>query len=426
MNAEAKDTAQKTNRIHEQRGAALLTVLMLSTLLLTMCGVLILMTGMTARTAIDSTSEMQAYYSAEAGVQECLNVLRGNIAPNAAMPAGTQINFRNAVKSSTSNLPTDAASAFPCGNCRLSGWLNYNYPSAAADRVALTSSYAPQTGLAFSVLVSDPDQIPEASGPPYRLLFHVTGYGPKGSIKNLEVIVNSSSFNYNAPATIMMRGADDCSALNFNIGDSNAKDYSGLDHAVPSTGTLPAFGATCAGNETNEQTAITKGPTVANPQTQTFGNSALPPWLQSADSARAFLADQKANATYLGRYFSSFSGYSGSDAAPAFTFVDGDCTLSGGAGLLIVTGNLTLNGTPNFDGLVLVLGAGSVTRNGAGNGNIYGAMSVAKFDAVGPGGFLAPTFDTSGGGNSTMQYDSSWVRKALDMSGPRAQGIHEY
>ena len=420
MNAEAKNKAQ-TNGIHDQRGAALLTVLMLSTLLLTMCGVLILVTGMSARTAIDSTAEMQAYYSAEAGVQRCLNVLRGNISPNAAMPAGTQINFRNAVKSSTSNLPSDTAPGY-----RLSGWLNYDYTGSNPNRVTLTPTYTPQTGLAFSVDIRDPDNIPEATGPPYRLLLHVTGYGPKGSIKNLEVIVNSSSFNYNAPATIMMRGADDCSALNFSIGDSNAKNYSGLDHAVPSTGTLPAFGATCGGNETNEQTAITKGATVANPQTQTFGNSALPPWLQSADSARAFLADQKANAIYLGRYFSSFSGYSGSDAAPAFTFVDGDCSLDGGAGLLIVTGNLTMNGNPNFDGLVLVLGAGSVNRDGGGNGNIYGAMSVAKFDAVGPGGFLAPTFNTNGGGNSTMQYDSSWVRKALDMSGPRTQGIHEY
>src|SRR6266852_3857078 len=105
MKTELNNKVRSTN--NGQRGAALLTVLMLSTLLLTMSGVLILVTSMSTRTAVDSTSEMQAYYSAEAGIQTSLNVLRGNVAPNGSMPSGTQINFRNAVTSSTSNSPAD-------------------------------------------------------------------------------------------------------------------------------------------------------------------------------------------------------------------------------------------------------------------------------------------------------------------------------
>ena len=85
---------------------------------------------------------------------------------------------------------------------------------------------------------------------------------------------------------------------------------------------------------------------------------------------RAFLADQKANAMGQARYFSEFSGDSGSTSNPAFTFVDGDCSLSGGAGLLIVTGNLTMSGNPSFSGLILVLGGGHVQRNGGGNGDV--------------------------------------------------------
>jgi hypothetical protein len=165
--------------------------------------------------------------------------------------------------------------------------------------------------------------------------------------------------------------------------------------------------------------------TVANPKAQTFGNPALPPWLRSAPEARLFVADQKESAKNQGRYFTSFDGYSGSATDPAFTFVDGDCVLDGGGGLLIVTGNLTLNGNPSFEGLILVLGGGHVERNGGGNGDIYGAVSVAKFDINGTGGFQAPYFDTSGGGTSLMQYDSDAVRKALNISGPRALGIHE-
>ncbi|HSP62247.1 MAG TPA: hypothetical protein VLQ90_04625 [Pyrinomonadaceae bacterium] len=42
------------------------------------------------------------------------------------------------------------------------------------------------------------------------------------------------------------------------------------------------------------------------------------------------------------------------------------------------------------------------------------------------GPFLAPSFNTSGGGNSAVQYDSNAVRQALNVSGPRVRGVHEY
>jgi len=404
-----------------QRGAALLTVLLVSMLLLATGGALVLTTALATRTAIDSTSELQAYYSAEAGLEQSLNVLRGNTAPDATMPSGSKINFRGAVTPSTSNLPTDTST-----NPRLSGWLNYSYTPAGStnpDRIPLTAGYNPVTGLAYSVLVSDPDNTPAANGEPARLLLQVTGYGPKGALKQMELIVNRTNFDYAPPATIMMRSADDCSAVNFTTGDSAAKDYSGHDHS--GSAILPAFGATCGGDQTIEVGAANKN-TVEAPIAATVSNSSLPAWLQSADQARAFLADQKANAITQGRYFPSFSGNAGSDATPAFTFVDGDCSLDGGAGLLIVTGNLVMNGNPNFNGLILVLGAGMVNRDGGGDGNIYGAMTVARFDSAGPGGFLAPTFNTNGGGTSTMQYDSIAVRKALNATGPRVWGVREY
>ena len=116
----------------------------------------------------------------------------------------------------------------------------------------------------------------------------------------------------------------------------------------------------------------------------------------------------------------------GTTDSPALTFVDGDCSLDGGAGLLIVTGTLNMKGNPSFNGLILVLGDGDVERDGGGNGTIYGAIAVARFAQNGNGPFLAPTFSTSGGGNSTMQYDSSAVRSALNVAGPRVLGVHEY
>ena len=158
---------EKVARSKSERGAALLSVLMTSAMLMAAGGALILATSMATRTAVDSTAEMQAYYSAEAGLQTTLNVLRGNVSPNAAMPSGTKINFFNAINVSTSNLPSDST-----GTPRLSGWLNYDYtPSEVTtpDRVTLTSSYAPASGLAYSVAVSDPDSTPSPGEPARRL-----------------------------------------------------------------------------------------------------------------------------------------------------------------------------------------------------------------------------------------------------------------
>lgn len=410
----------KTTKNHRERGAALLTVLLVSTLLLAAGGTLLLVTTLSARTAIDSTAEMQAYYAAEGGLQATLDVLRGNVSPQGTMPSGSRISFRNAITLSTSNLPADGSTS-----PRLSGWLNYDYTpigSSTPDRVSLTSSYAPQNGMAFSVELSDPDSTP--SGEPSRLRLRVTGHGPKGALKKLELVVKRTNFDYDPVATIMMRSSEDGTPMTFNTGQSAAKEYSGHDNGG-SGSVLPAFGSTTDADMAIQEDAANKN-TVADPIAENVAMSKLPGWMQSAGQARAFLNAQKANALSQGRYFASFNGNAGSSGSPQFTFVDGDCDLGGGAGLLIVTGNLEMSGNPSFEGLILVLGEGSINRKGGGNGNIYGSIAVAKFDKNGTGGFLAPMFTTNGGGNSTIQYDSTAVRKALNLGGPLVMGVREF
>src|SRR5215210_2615555 len=77
-----------------EKGAALITAVLLSLLLLAAGGTLILTATMTGLTARDSTAEMQAYYAAEAGIARTLLVLRGNVQSS---PAGTRASFRNIV-----------------------------------------------------------------------------------------------------------------------------------------------------------------------------------------------------------------------------------------------------------------------------------------------------------------------------------------
>src|SRR5262249_8920529 len=158
------------------------------------------------------------------------------------------------------------------------------------------------------------------------------------------LMVDRYIFDYNAIATIVIRGNDNnTTSMNFAIGNSNAKFYTGNDHA----GTFPAIPAIGVTHIVDFNTA-TNAVANAQPNTVTgsqqvklFSISDLPLFLQTADNARAFLNEQQAVAQRKGRYFTSGSGTFGSNSNPQLTFVDGDCNLDGGAGLLIVTGNLT-------------------------------------------------------------------------------------
>jgi hypothetical protein len=151
----------------------------------------------------------------------------------------------------------------------------------------------------------------------------------------------------------------------------------------------------------------------------------------TASAARDLLNELQDTAESLERYQkpaagSTYSVTSGNTSPTKMTFVDGNCELVGGSGLLVVTGTLSMSGNPNFDGVILVLGGGQVIRDGGGSGNVYGAMIVARFDRYGTGNFLAPTFTTNGGGDSRWQYDSVAVAQALSALPAAPGGVREY
>ena len=249
----------------------------------------------------------------------------------------------------------------------------------------------------------------------------------------MEMVVERVQFDIEAKAALAMRSADDgTSKMTFTIGESAAKDYSGHDF----TGTeaaLPSLGVTSAVDKVVAEEEITKGSTVAAEQVRLVNIADLPEFLQTADNARAFLNYMQAVSRSMGRYYTSFNGYAGSTASPQFTFVNGNCTLEGGAGLLIVTGNLIMHGNPNFNGIVLALGNGYMERDGAGNGNILGTTYVAKFarswpasENTNPHPFLAPSFITKGDGNADLRFDSPSVQLGRGVLGTIVRDVREF
>src|ERR1044072_3304086 len=84
-----------------ERGAALVTMLLVSVLLLGAGGALIMTTTMSANNSLASTAAMQAYYVAESGMQSALNALRGNTRP--LINTTDRMSFRTAIIPSISN-----------------------------------------------------------------------------------------------------------------------------------------------------------------------------------------------------------------------------------------------------------------------------------------------------------------------------------
>ena len=414
----------RTSERHGEKGAALVISILIATLLLAVAGTVILTTGMSATTSVEGTTELQAYYAAESGLEDALNVIRGHVAPH-GIAANTKMNFLNAVSPAKSNHPSD-----PSTVARLSAWMDYDNDDW---RVTPTGS-----NYSYSVTVVDPDdpngttRNSDATYRPTRILVQSTGYGPNGSVKRMEMIVQKTYFDFTPNAMLVMRGSDAGIAMTFDIGSSGAKFYTGHDNAS-AVASLPTFGVTHAADKVVADNAITKGATVEEVSTQIVANSDLPPWLQTADKARAFLTDMQLVARSMGRYVTSLSGVAGTEAEPKFTFVDGNASLDGGAGLLIVTGNLLLNGNPTFKGIILVLGEGSISRDGGGSGKIWGSIYVAKFARTWPAAenglahpFRAPAFHTDGAGTSDLKYDSVWVQQGKDALGDIVRDIREY
>ena len=590
-------TTNRRDSRGKERGAALLTMLLVSLLILAGALALITTTTTSATNAISASDEIQAYYAAEAGLQDALNVLRGNVSPHPN--DGSKINFKNAINVGTSNNPSS-------GVPQLSRWLVYNYPTGTPDRVTLNPSYSPVDGMAYAITgISDPDnsreviystagafnnsslstgastlslgggvsvtytpqastdittngnptlgtfsfsgvknntsisfttqpttftfqitqtaplpvgssspisvsvkgtfsgsitstgsvvsldfvnptvEIPSSgtlftipssviqlpvdgtvttlqtavsSPEPGRLIVKVTGFGPHGASKNMQMMVSRFGFTYDPPATFVVRGAgnDSTTASNVAIGSSANYVYSGVDNAGGQP--LPAFLVTTTPDYTNLSTLKSNNPSgvqgdptgltpVLKQVSMPTDVAMLPKWLQTTSDpvsgARAFVSQlrQAAQQQFYGcstgndstcdRYFNTAAG----DAAPSdfgagtqngvFTFVDGDVSLpsAGGKGLLVVTGTLSMNGSQTFDGLVLVLGGGILDRSGGGNGTSLGAFVVAKFNSTGD--FLAPTFTSSGSGTSWLQLDREKVKTALRLGGIPVLSVSE-
>ncbi|HEX8853735.1 MAG TPA: hypothetical protein VF754_09625 [Pyrinomonadaceae bacterium] len=440
----AKSTALDMSHRNE-RGAALISALLISLMLLLAGGALILTTAMSASNAVDATAEAQAYYAAEAGVQAALNVLRGNDAPSPALPAGQKISFRRAVTLTDSNATANGdTSTFP----RLSRWLTYEN-NTPGSRVSLGN------GVFYSVAVSDPDNT-DASLAPTRLLITATGYGPKGAVKQVEALITAGAFDFDPPGAITGIPDDKGQEMQFTVDDGHSggggehprrpKFYSGVD-AANALNIKPAFavGSSDLSMVRGElDTAMTYGGnqntlqpnSITNPGAQALTAATTPSQLSSPAAASDFVSELREIALAQGRVFEKGELPStvdlGSPANPLITFIDGDVVIdhqTSGAGLMVVQGEFRPRIGFDYKGLILVIGENAKVRfddhgeNSQPTHSVSGAIVVAS---VKGNSFERAEFrDEDPDTQTTIQFDSGWVKRALGLTGFRTLGARE-
>jgi hypothetical protein len=212
-------------------------------------------------------------------------------------------------------------------------------------------------------------------------------------------------------------------AINGNDGSSSASGTAppAVAGCNPSGAALPAIGT---GNPADAGaippqikrpanfTGSGAAPSVVN-QSASLTQWSTPAELNNLVSELANAADNSYNCGIGG---SGCSGSYGTTIAPQITFINGDVSLGGGAGVLVVTGTLTISGGMQFDGLILVIGQGQVVINGGGSGQIFGEMLAAQTNSsTAPYAQLpafpnpSPSFTWNGGGKSSINYNSCWA-----------------
>ena len=270
---------------------------------------------------------------------------------------------------------------------------------------------------------------------------------PSGSRRMVQMDVATDVLP-NIPGAVVMDGPSPV----FGPGSSGAFSSTGFDTSSSTNSLRPQNGTTCPppGNEpalggynavsaANLTSSFTGPPdrsgnylgspaNVANVSTQ-LGSGGMNTvqgldQLVSTISASAIPANTYTTAAALTN--------PGTTTNPVINVVTGDLNISNltGAGILLVEGNLSFSGMPNYDGVILAIGKGNVSFSGGGTGTIDGALLVANLynssnQLITSGAPGVPTVSYSGAGNLTVQYDSCWVAAMNQMAPYKSLGIRE-
>jgi hypothetical protein len=310
---------RKGMRPSDERGMVLVVVLLLTAVLVLLGSTAVIMSTTDMKISANYKAGAQAFYEAEAGVEQVMYYLRNNSVayPTAGSPTST-INV-----------------ACPAG-------FSFN-PSVTLHYVA-----------------------------PYRYRFQMTGIGTNNTSKTIEARIRKiPPSTTSADGAVAMYGGGP--AVDFKKGGGGGYAVDGNDYPVPADpncngsacnttpdGSLPA--------KPGLYTVMT--PTLTGNVSAHLGGSPT----QTLGPSRETEYDNFVNNILTNNLYQTTLG---TRANPAITVIPNGATLNGtgnGAGIIIVDdgGELQINGNFEFEGLVILRGTGRVF--GSGTGNIFGSM----------------------------------------------------
>jgi Tfp pilus assembly protein PilX len=380
----------------DEKGIALVVVIMML-LTFTVLGVAAInITNVGTKITSNTRTSKQAFYLAESGLERARELLRTQLVEGTSLSAmlATAANG-GTLTNSTTNPSFSGSNNTPFVNTTILG--------AGSFKVYLTNDSGSCTPPA-----SGNDSVTSTTDCNGTVTLTSIGSGPDNAVAIVQMTTTKNGgINLpDLPGAITLAGPDTV----FLKGSSNASDISGVTHPAVAVNSAPA--QTTVVNDiisnpdrSSNWTGAGGSPSVQN---LVFGS----PWDNISDLQTLF-TKLKTNADYTSTGASGFTY--GTTTNQKIVVIDGDLTVGpgSGAGILLVTGNLILDGNFNYSGIILAIGSGSITRNGGGSGTISGGIYVANIKGTdgqintADDAFGNTAYDTSGGGSSSISYNSN-------------------
>jgi len=408
-----------------EKGIILAVVLMFLAILAAMGSVTVVMTRAEIKTGDNYKNSELAFFLAQAGAEHAREQLRVT-------------NEASTIKGSFTDELGDAAGP----NLQLDGYV------AGTDDWPIASDSLTEGSYTVYLTNDSDDGFFNATDTNRTVTLTSVATGPNGSKATVEITV--TMFDILTPpspitligpgATLIgdksgdksLHGDDQCAAdpINFTrpvVAISHIADLSNVQATIASTKPETYFARNTTGGQVDAVTDPTLILTVITSSTTDpiLNNYGVD--IMNADDLNEMVKtiEKAADTVALGGTSAS-SVYVGATGDTQVVVVKGDFYLNDdGAGILVVTGELTFNGNIDFYGMIFVIGEGSMKRSGGGNGTLNGGIFIANTvgpdsimytgdDALGP-----PTLNVAGGGESKINYCSTAMEQALIDVPPR-------
>lgn len=417
-------------RPDEDRGSALVLAIFVLVLLTGMGTALLFLSRNEARMGQAGLRVKKAFYLAESGLEDGRVTLfnvngPGSFDDDLATAAGL-----NGV------IDFDPIAVQPvydsAGNVTGFSGVGDDVPIAALTTLGTTDDPGWYAAFLSNDAIEGSDEIDDDNK---RVTISGVGGGRERSVEVVQAIIRPTILIPEVPAAaITMLGP----VPFFDNGMSNAQSHTGDDCGATGGMFAPIVGAIGSTSTSTVQTAMNRpddfssGPlpyvgedtvgdltNASDPIVAASGHGTIDPFWLDCIALRELMLELALNADYFCDTDVETCSIPATTAS-SVTFIDGDLaqTPSGpNYGVLAITGKLVYKGNTGWDGIILAIGEGFILRNGGGGGNPSGAVVMANIDPTPDGlnadksdwcatlpGFGQAHYDTTGGGNSTVEW----------------------